>query len=148
MTFDEFMALTEAQRWRAVFDAVLAEVRSPKYDTALYTKAGRFWASECNESRLEFEIKRAEESAAGGGQYADKDAKKANALRFFLAWRKRNPSTCWTGERDRMQVTAKAPSQKPEATPRDAQRAPDPAPSSGANYSDEDYGADDSDIQF
>lgn len=151
MTFDEFMALTEAQRWRALFDATLAEVKSPKYDTMLYARDGCYFASECDAGRLEWELKRAEESIAEGGKYADANEKRAKALRFFLTWRRRYPSAIWTGERNREQVTARAPMAKPEVYPRTGAPRAQPAPptAAGGGYSD-DYAAsiDDSDIPF
>lgn len=153
MTFDEFMAMTEDARWKLFFDSLVADVKPPKYDTMLYTRDGCYFASECDAGRLEWELKRAEESIAEGGKYADANEKRAKALRFFLTWRRRYPSAIWTGERNREQVTARAPMAKPEVYPRTgAPRAlAAPTPTTGGGYSDDDYGAggdDDDSIPF
>src|SRR5512139_2773515 len=73
--------------------------RPPKYDSAIYRKDGVTYASEYDIEGLRFWHKRAAESAANGGQYAEKDAKQAKALAYWIAYREQNPSATWTGER-------------------------------------------------
>ena len=121
---------------------------SPKYDSAIYRREGVTYASEYDAEGLRFWQRRAADSAAGGGQYAEQDAKQAKALGFWIAWREQNPGAVWSGERNREQVTAAAPSAKPTVYPRNG-GATKPAAPSGGGYSDADYGADDdSDIPF
>lgn len=127
--------------------------RPPKYDQAIYRREGITWASEYDVEDLRFWRKRKSESASGGGEYAEKDAKQAKALEFWISWREQNPTAVWTGERNREQVTAAAPASKPTVYPRDARGAAPVAPSSssggGGGYADEDYGgADGDDIPF
>lgn len=123
--------------------------RPPKYDQIMYRKDGVMWASECDAEGLRFWHKRAAESADSGSQYAEKDAKLAKSLAYWITWREQNPTAIWTGERNRQPTTARAPQGKPEVYPRDARPQPtSPAPTNpGGGYSDADYGADD-DIQF
>lgn len=121
--------------------------RPPKFDQILYRKEGIMWASECDAEGLRWWHKRAAESAESGSQYAEKDAKLAKSLGFWIAYREQNPTAIWSGERNREQVTAKAPQSKPEVYPRDGQRAAPAAPSSSGGYSDADYGSDD-DLPF
>lgn len=114
--------------------------RSPKYDTALYGPNGLVsYASECSAKELRYQIGRAEQPPKDS-KYAEKNAKQAKALRFFLAWREANPNALWTGERNRVTITAKAPLDKPERYARDALPEQDsaPAPSFDDDQPDDD----------
>lgn len=124
--------------------------RPPRFDSAIYRRDGVMYASETDLDGLRFWHKRAAESAANGGQYAEKDEKQAKALAYWIAFREQNPSAIWTGERNREQVTARAPMAKPEVYQRTgAPRAAAPAATGGGGFSDADYGSDDdSDIPF
>jgi hypothetical protein len=135
VTRDEFLALPPSLALGVLLDvfpsmvAKLANVeapkvpRPPKYDFAIYRKDGIQWASETDVEGLRFWRDRYRESAEGGGQYADKDAKRMKALGFWIAWRICEPSTTWSGERQERHVTARPPSGKPEVYPRDARPA-------------------------
>lgn len=110
--------------------------RSPKYDYKLWRKGGYCWASEMNLDSLRYWHKKAAESAVSGGQYADKDAKKAKQLDYWIAWREVEPDARWRGERDHDVVTAAAPSRDPEIHSRDA--TPSADPSGGSDFADDD----------
>lgn len=131
-------------------DSAPKPARPPKFDQILYRKDGVMWASECDAEGLRYWHKRAAESAESGSQYAEKDAKLAKSLSFWIAYREQNPTAVWTGERNRAQVTARAPQSKPEVYPREQRgQAPAPATSSGGGYSGADYDApSDDDIPF
>jgi len=88
--------------------------RPPKYDMKMYRKGGWNYASELNLESLVFWHGKAVESAQGGGEYAEKDQKKAAALSYWINWRRVEPTTAWSGERDRKQVKANPPSRDPE----------------------------------
>jgi hypothetical protein len=90
---------------------------SPKYDNPIYRKEGIQWCSETDLNGLRYWKMRADESAASGGQYAEKDAKRSKQLGFWIAWRTVDPSSRWTGERNNTRVTAEAPSDKPAVYP-------------------------------
>jgi hypothetical protein len=92
----------------------------PKYDTVLYRSDGVQYASECDAGQLRYYLMRSEESAAKGGEWAEKDEKRAKALRFFLDWRLAHPGVAWSGERNRERVTAEPPSSRPKTYPRNA----------------------------
>ncbi len=111
---------------------------SPKYDQVIFRKDGVMYASECDLESLRFWYERSNTSANGGGQYADKDAKRAKALSFWMVWREQNPSTVWSGERNRERVTAKPPQHKPEVYPREARGdAATSAPTQSYGYEDD-----------
>lgn len=71
------------------------------------------WASECDVETLSFWMKRYLESAEKGGEYAEKDRKRASSLSFWITWRLCNPTAVWSGERNREQVTASPVSDRP-----------------------------------
>lgn len=125
--------------------------RPPRFDSAIYRRDGITWASEYDAEGLRYWRDKNAAGAENGGEYAEKNAKAAKALGYFLEWREQNPSAIWTGERNREQVTAKAPMAKPEVYPRTgAPRAAAPAATGGGGFSDADYGSDgdDGDIPF
>lgn len=128
--------------------------RSPKFDMRIYRKGGFQWASETNLESLQFWHKRAEESVAAGGEYAEKNEKQAKQLKYWLDYRTAEPNAPWSGERDRENVTSAAPSGKPRVHesngPRGRPKPDDEGPSGGGGYSDQDYGSggEDDSIQF
>ena len=123
MTTEEFAALPVAIQVKLMMSAnpnfekqVLAQEaprvpQSPKFDSRIRRKDGFVWASECDAESLRFWIKRA--SSGGDPQFAEKNEKEKKALEFILRWRECNPSACWSGERNREPVTARAPAAKP-----------------------------------
>lgn len=104
----------------------------PKFDAAIYRKDGVSWASEYDVEGLRFWHDKKLQSS--DPKYADKDAKAAKALSYWIAYRIADPTTPWTGERNHEIVTAKPPSAKPTVYPRDdrgsssTRTAPKPAP--------------------
>lgn len=86
----------------------------PKYDLKIYRKAGHVWASETDIEGLRYWHKKACESADGGGQYAEKDAKRRDQLARWVAWREWEPKATWVGTRGDTELRAKSPSSHPE----------------------------------
>lgn len=125
MTRDEFAALPPAIALRLTWDALnlgdkLGPVAPPKpplppkYDAKLFRKGGYCWMSETGLDSLIYWHEKALESANSGGKYAAKDAKKAETLERWIAWRTVEPTVAWTGERADQRVTARPPSRDPE----------------------------------
>ena len=98
--------------------------RAPKFDTRISRKGGMVqWASECSLKELSFWREQFNKPPSDP-KYADSNAKQAKALDYWIAFRRAEPSAVWTGERNRVTVTAKPPSDKPAQYPKDA--APEP----------------------
>lgn len=124
MTPEEFFGLPVSIQLRRLFDSypqMAAKVmagepikppRAPKYDTRIRRKGGFMWAGDCDKSTLIYWLGRARQPASDA-KYAEKNAKEAKALSYFLEWREWFPSERWSGERNRQQVTGDAPSSKP-----------------------------------
>lgn len=93
----------------------------PKWDDKIRRKDGYQWASETDLASLRYWHSKAEEGSHSG-EYAEKNAKQAKALSYWVAWREAFPSEFWTGGRDRRQVTAAAPSGKPRIHPWEPRR--------------------------
>jgi hypothetical protein len=176
VTREEFFALPPGIALRVLFDALDEETaaaiastpaidapRSPKYDYMIYRQGGVQWASETDLRGLVWWRDRAQASAAEGGKWAEKDAKNAEALNRWIAYREFYPDAPWSGERNREAVVAPAPTAKPRVHPRAGGGAPRPAPKQqevppddyfgtggGKGYSDADYGSNgvDDDIPF
>ncbi len=70
------------------------------------------WASEMTLGDLQWWMAHKLERSQQGGQYAEKDAKLADKLRFWVEWRLVSPTEPWTGIRNDGQVTARAPAGK------------------------------------
>jgi hypothetical protein len=87
--------------------------RSPKYDFRIRRKGGYAWASETDLDGLRFWCGKYKESAGSGSQWAEKDAKNADKLEYWIAWRECFPKDAWQGQRNDEQVTAAVPSHKP-----------------------------------
>jgi hypothetical protein len=152
MNRDDFFALPPTIALRVLFDCLdentvkaLARKeapvapRSPKFDYTIYRRDGLMFASECSLETLRYWHKRAAESAAGGGEYAAKDAKNAENLARWISWREWYPEAVWSGERNRDPVVALPPSDKPNVYPRTGGNRPPPPPADefgGANDTD------------
>jgi len=113
--------------------------RPPKWDARIRRKDGYQWASETDLSSLIFWHGRAQEGAEKGGEYAERDAKQAKTLSYWISYREAFPDDAWTGERNDAVVTARPPSRSPKIHPWGARQKPDPRPS----LSDNTGGADD-----
>lgn len=140
MTRDEFLSLPPARAIRVLFDCIDDDTMRalealpyekpplpPRYDFRIYRKDGFMWASETDTEGLGYWRGRYAESAAKGGQYADKDQKNFAEMERWLKWREWFPEAIWSGERNKERVVAQAPSNKPMvyATQRNGAR---PAP--------------------
>lgn len=162
MTRDEFCGLPAAVALGLLWDKsagirdAMSKVdapprpRPPKYDQAIYRKGGVSWASEHDLSGLEYWCRKYTESAEHGGEYAEKDAKKAKQVAFWIAWRRCDPTARWSGERNHEQVTADAPSSKPfvfEREPRREDMTSAGVAAPGDTY-EEPFGEDSSQIPF
>jgi hypothetical protein len=143
--------------WDVVGGAKLATVEAPKpmmapkFDSRISRKGGQYvWASELDVSGLRFFFERAAASAKTDSAFAEKNAKEAKGLEYWLKYRECYPDVAWSGERNRQQVKAEAPSSKPKLhdwEPRGAV-APTTATSAAKGYDDAGYPDDGSDIPF
>lgn len=106
--------------------------RSPKFDSPIYRKGGLQWASEMDLEGLRFWHRVYTESAQKGGEYAEKDRKRASQISHWVAWRAADPSSRWRGIRGETEVTAEPPSGKPAVYARAGEdrqrRAAEPEP--------------------
>lgn len=97
--------------------------RPPNFDTKILRKGGMIqWASECSLKELSYWREQANKPS--DPKYADSNARQARALDYWIAFRRREPGATWTGERNRVTVTAKPPSDKPAQYPKDAPAEP------------------------
>lgn len=157
MTREEFLALPPslalALLWDNGFAPRLADAeapkvpRPPKFDSAIYRKGGFQWASETELESLVYWHDRYAASAMEDSKYADKDAKRAKALSYWIAWRRVLPFAAWSGERNHERVTAALPSYEPELHQTQPRGNADEAlqPASQPSFDD---GAEDDDIPF
>jgi hypothetical protein len=112
-------ALIETLTKSSTFTQKLAEVeapkpvRPPKFDAKISRKGGYQWASETDLDGLRWWFNRFTASAADGGQYAEKDQKRADKLAYWVAYREAYPDAVWTGQRNDEVCTASAPSGQP-----------------------------------
>lgn len=116
--------------------------RAPKFDGRLSRKGGYCWMSELDLESLRFW--HGKKSEPGKPEFAEKDAKTAKELGYWIAWRMGEPQAIWRGERNRQPAQAKAPSREPDVHPWEPRGGSSSAP---AAASDSDYfsGGDDSD---
>jgi len=103
MNHDEFCSLPTALALDVMWRAFGLEERlrdypapkvpqPPKYDYKIWRKGGYQWASETDLNGLNYWLRKAQESAANtASQYAAKDAKKADSLQRWVAWRTSAP---------------------------------------------------------
>lgn len=143
MTRDELESLPLAMQVRVLLDLALEDPGlrerlaiaeapriefAPKYDCRIRRKDGICWASEYDLQGLRFWLQKAEDGAASGSQWAEKDRKQAAALTRFAAWREQNPGAQWTGVRGDDAVTAAPPSSRPTVYPMASRRQAEPQP--------------------
>jgi hypothetical protein len=161
MDRDEFSGLPLRLALGVIFDLLpgIASVEAPKspfppkYDDRMPKKGGQFcYMSEMTAEDLAWWYEKTQKSANAGGQYAEKDAKLASKISHWVKWRSVFPGALWSGERNRVKVTAAPPSREPklhswEDSKRNDSTASAPvddgygaAPSGGNEYSDADYG--------
>lgn len=162
MTKDEFISLPLRTALGVVYDLLAQQIeraakpdvaRPPKYDDRFPKKKGFYvWVSEMTLEDMTWWRGRKAESAASGGQYAEKDAKWVAKFDKWIAWRQLFPSDVWSGTRGDDRATAAPPSRDPElhAWGNDGGGAASPprSVSSGGGYSDADYGGGDQEIPF
>jgi hypothetical protein len=121
--------------------------RPPKYDDVIYRKEGSQFASETDVEGLRYWQLRFTEGAAKGGQYAEKDQKRANALGHWITYRLVEPNAQWSGLRFGEQVTAAPPSSRPTVYAKQERAAGDAPPKRERKFEDEPP-VDDDDIPF
>ena len=127
MNRDEFTALPLSTALGLLWDVLpegaraaledlptIQPARSPKYDRVIFVRDGLCWASECAAKELQYHYDRAQKGALNpDSKWAEKDGKQAAALRRWLEWRRIEPLTVWSGERNDKRVTAAPPSDRP-----------------------------------
>lgn len=130
MTPDEFLALPPSLALRVLLEVAPGLVeklkgipvpkvpRPPRYDFAIRRKDGTQWASETDVEGLTFWRDLYQKGADKGGQYAAKDAKKVKQIDAFIAWRRADATSPWSGERNDEAITARPPSGFPRVYPR------------------------------
>jgi hypothetical protein len=126
----------------------------PKFDSRVSKKGGYHFASELDLGSLRYFQKRAADSAADGGEYAERNLKDSESLGYWVRYRECFPDAIWSGERNKQKVTAAPPSRDPglhqwEAKP----GAPARSGTSSGGYGTETaksggYGDDTDDIPF
>lgn len=155
MTPDEFLSLPAPVALRILLEgsAKLKEIVEntekprgplpPKFDRRIYTKKGFWWASECTLENLTFWLNRRRASAESGGEYAERDAKEADQLARWVAYRTWFPNDPWTGTRGNSEgVRAAAPSKSPrihQTEPREQPMVREREQSRGDAYEDADF---------
>lgn len=124
MTRSEFAALPVAMQVRLILQAFpQVEDRilgmdvpklplAPKFDSRIRRKDGYQWASETDIEGLRYYYGRAT-SGGGDESFAEKNAKEARGLEFWIRWREMYPTQIWEGERNRAPSVALAPASKP-----------------------------------
>jgi hypothetical protein len=91
---------------------------APKFDTALPAGSGEVvYASECSLKELRYQLSRADKPPKEP-KYAEANKKRSRALGYWVTYRESNPDDRWTGERNREQVTAALPDDRPAKHPR------------------------------
>jgi len=123
MILDEFFSLPVALQIKTLLLAaptladklVLMEAprvpRPPAFDQRIRCKNGFMWASETDLNGLHYWRDAA--LKPGNPEYAEKNAKQAKSLEYWIAWRECSPTEQWHGERFHEQIKAEAPSSKP-----------------------------------
>ena len=131
MTESEFFSLPAPMALRLLFDALDEGARAallakpyvkpllpPKYDAAIYRRDGIQWASETALEGLRFWHGKALEDIEKGGEWLEKNKKRAETLARWIAWREQFPDATWSGERDKAHGVARGPSAKPKLYPK------------------------------
>jgi hypothetical protein len=122
--------------------------RPPKYDDRFPKKKGLYvWVSEMTLSDLTWWRGKKAESAASGGQWAEKDSKWVGKLDKWIAWRELFPAEVWSGTRGDDRATAAPPSREPALHAWDnagsrgsAGARQSSSDTTGGGFSDADYG--------
>lgn len=163
MNKDEFTSLPAPTALGVIFDmlaATLAHVdrpqipRPPKYDDRFPKKKGFYvWVSEMTLDDLTWWRGKKAESAAGGGEWAAKDAKWLTKFDKWIEWRRLFPYETWSGTRGEDRATGAPPSRDAALhawAPRNEPPAPKASPpNGGGGYSNADYAPpDDDEIPF
>lgn len=163
MTEEEFCTLPPSVALGLVYKAFAKELASvpapklpfpPKFDTRISRKGGVFvWASEMLLNDLKFWHERNAAGATDGSQYAEKNAKMAKALEYWIKWRIAFPTDIWFGERSSGRATVKVranpPSRDPEQYPWESSGNNSTSkPASGGGFADADGDGGDDDIPF
>ncbi len=144
MTRDEFIALAGV-----VYDAIVSggtasasSGAAPKYDTSIARKGGMVqWASESDLGSLIF-WKGLSDQPPTDIKYAESNKRQSRYLAGWIAYRQAHPDEVWTGERNKVQVTALPPCDRPATYPREARQASAASAAPDTSYTD------DSDIPF
>ncbi len=122
MTRDEFTSLPLGIALGLIWDVASARLkdmpcpavpRPPKFDGRLRREGGFVWYSELDFDSLEFWWKKNLESAASGGEWAEKNGKTAASLEKWVAWRRHFPHDQWRGTRGDEKAVAALPSREP-----------------------------------
>lgn len=159
MTREEFEALPLRTALGVIYDLLARDLahteaprvaRSPKYDDRYPKKKGLFcWVSEMTLDDMTFWRGKKAESAASGGEWAEKDAKWVTKFDKWIEWRRLFPNEVWSGTRGESRATAAPPSRDPALHPwGDKKKADSSPPPAGNGYSDADYGSTDNDDGF
>src|SRR5688572_22743912 len=109
MTRDELCSLPPAMAIKIIVELLGTEFaqqlagmetrkapRPPRFDARISRKGGFQWASETDLEGLRWWLNRFEASANEGGQWASKDARRAEKLSYWVAWREVYPDVAWT----------------------------------------------------
>jgi hypothetical protein len=119
---DEFRFLPSAIALGLVYDLLEEQLarmdapsvlRPPKFDGKLPKSGGFVWLSELALDSLEWWLSKKRESAEGGGQYAEKDAKLVATLEKWVTWRRVFPYEQWSGTRGDDRAIATFPCKNP-----------------------------------
>jgi hypothetical protein len=163
VTEEEFCGLPPSIAFSLVYKAFAKELASvpvpkvplaPKFDSRISRKGGMFvWASEMLLNDLIFWHDRNAAGATDGSQYAEKNAKLAKSLSYWVNYRRAFPTEVWFGERGpSIKVRANPPSRDPEQYPWESSGKGGGAPreSTGRGFADADAdaGGGDDDIPF
>jgi hypothetical protein len=120
--------------------------REPKYDTSIARKDGMVqYASECSLKELSYWYEQFGKPPRDP-KYAESNQKQRKALGYWIAYRQANPDAAWTGERNKVQITAAAPSDKPQQYPRGVTASAPTTPT--PRFNDEGGASDMDDIPF
>ncbi len=157
MQKDEWLSLPPSQANEVLWGLIggkLADVPcpqkiiTPRWDMRLSKKGAYIWASECDLECLNFFYGRAKSTT--NPEFAENNAKDAEALGYFVRWRAAFPSAIWVGTRGKKgnpTVTAKPPANKPTEYQWEAKGATSSAQTRAPSTS-RGYDEDDSDVSF
>ena len=146
MTPEKFLALPTAEQLLAIYEVVSADKQPtapsgngtpPKFDTMINRGQGKVtWASECSLKELLYQKERAD-TPPRDPKYLESNQKQSKRLSYWVSFRQSNPTDVWSGERNRVSVTAMPPTDKPALYDKDAP-PPDRSFSNDAGGGDDD----------